>query len=104
VQPFYDGGDRFANARDFAQPILCDDPVERLAQREQIVGRAGVGVGFERIVAEQRGALTELAKELGDGGCIQGGHDSAPMQFICISTRQVGIPPYPARERVFTPR
>jgi hypothetical protein len=61
--------DRVADARNLLKAVLRDDAVKRNTERKQIVGRARIGFGTERVAAAQGAAL-----QGGDGGCVEGRH------------------------------
>jgi hypothetical protein len=63
VQLGDDVGDRLADARQLAQPVLGDDAVERLDQGGERVRGALVGFRAEIIVAGERGAPAELDQQ-----------------------------------------
>src|SRR6266540_3377003 len=87
--------DRLADAGDFAQPILRDDVLQRLAEREQVFGGPCVGAGAVGIAAAQSGALPELGQELRDCGGVEFSHLLAGVPMNRRST---------PREAVWSPR
>jgi hypothetical protein len=48
--------DRVADARNLLKAVLRDDAVKRNTERKQIVGRARIGFGAERVAAAQGAA------------------------------------------------
>ena len=63
---FDDVCDGIADAGDFAQAVLRDHLIQRKAQGEKIVCRAGVGLCAKRVAAAQGAALPEFAEQGGD--------------------------------------
>ena len=72
VQLLDDVCDGVADAGNLLKAVLRDDGLKRNAERKQIVGRARIGFGAERVAAAQGAALSELAQQGGDGGCVEG--------------------------------
>jgi hypothetical protein len=66
MQLGHDIGDGVADAGDLAQPVLVDDPLQRLAERGEAFGRAQIGARAVVIVAGERGAPPEFDQQLGD--------------------------------------
>jgi hypothetical protein len=48
----------------------------RYRQRGEAVGRPQIGTGAIRIAAAQGAVLPEFAQKIGNGGGIEGGHES----------------------------
>jgi hypothetical protein len=61
-----DVGDGFADARNFGEPALGDQHIERDGEGGQTVRRARVGLGSVWVAAAQRASLRVLAKQTGD--------------------------------------
>src|SRR5215203_6934242 len=59
-----DVGYGFADARNFREPVLLDQPVEWDRKRCETLCSAGVGLGTVGVAAPQRGKLRVLAQQL----------------------------------------
>lgn len=66
--------DRVPDSRDSGEGARGDDPIKRLRQRSQTIGRAQVSLGAIGIVSAQRRAMCVFPKQTGDCPRIGFGH------------------------------
>jgi hypothetical protein len=57
-------GEGIADARNFGEPALGDQPLQRQRTERQVVGGTAIGMGAIEIIACQFQSLSQLAKEI----------------------------------------